>query len=72
MKQTSDFKMFLIFFVVLVILFWVIPDQKIDTIGDFFKKIITPIAVPLSISLGAKIGIAEYKKIKKNKRKRYP
>ena len=37
----------LIFLVVLVVLFWVMPNQKIILIGDFFEKILQTVGVPV-------------------------
>ena len=50
----------LIFFVVLVVLFWMMPDTKVETIGDFFEKIIKPVGIPLSVVLGTKYGLQKY------------
>lgn len=49
------------FLLVLVVLFWMMPDTKVGTIGDFFEKIIKPIGIPLSIALGLRSGILKYK-----------
>ncbi|MCK8479041.1 hypothetical protein [Psychroserpens algicola] len=53
----------LTFFLVLVVLFWMMPDTKIEIIGDFFQKIIKPIGIPLSITLGIRFGILKYKEL---------
>ena len=47
-------------FIVLVLIFWMMPDTKVDTIGDFFEKLIKPIGLPLSIILGARYGFQKY------------
>ncbi|WP_299223852.1 hypothetical protein [uncultured Psychroserpens sp.] len=51
----------LIFFLVLVAFFWMMPDTKVETIGDFFQKIIKPIGWPLSIAIGIRLGLLKYK-----------
>jgi len=51
----------LIFLLVLVGCFWAMPDVKIETIGDFFAKIITPIAIPISLVIGGKLGLVKYR-----------
>lgn len=50
----------LIFLLVLVVCFWAMPDMKVDTIGDFFEKIITPVSIPLSLVIGGKLGMSKY------------
>jgi len=54
----------LIFLLVLVVLFCIVPDSKVEIIGDFFEKIIKPIGIPLSITLGLRFGMLKYKQIK--------
>ncbi len=54
----------LTFFVVLVVLFWVMPNQKVEIIGDFFEKILKPISIPLSAIVGVSLGVLKYKQIK--------
>ena len=56
MKQMTNFTNLLIFLLVLVVLFWIMPNEKIESIGDFFEKIIKPLSIPLSIIIGALIG----------------
>ena len=53
----------LIFFVVLVVLFWLMPDQKVGIIGTFFEKIIKPISIPLSSIIAVRFGIIKYKQV---------
>ncbi len=57
----SNFKSFLIFIVVLVVLLWLMPMIKVDAIGDFFEKLIKPLGVPLSIAIGLRFGLLKYK-----------
>ena len=52
-----------IFILFFFILLWIMPSGKVENIGDFFEKIITPIAVPLSIYLGGKLGLSKYKEL---------
>lgn len=54
----------LIFIIVLVVLFWFMPNNKIETIGDFFEKVANPLAIPLSTMIGVSLGIIKYKQIK--------
>ena len=68
LKMNKNLMLVLIFFLVLVGLFWLMPNKKIDIIGDFFKKIITPLAVPTSLVIGISLGIVNYKKIIKNQK----
>ena len=44
----------LTFFMVLVVLFCFVPNPKIETIGDFFSKVVTPISIILGIQFGLK------------------
>ncbi|MFD2823635.1 hypothetical protein ACFS5M_08140 [Lacinutrix iliipiscaria] len=67
MKKVSDFQMFLIFLLILVVVFCFVPIPRIEAIGDFFKKIITPLAIPLSVIISAGLGLKKYMKIKKGK-----
>lgn len=53
----------LIFFLVLVVLFWLMPNNKIEVIGDFLKKIVDPLAIPLATMIGVSFGIIKYKQI---------
>jgi uncharacterized protein YggT (Ycf19 family) len=48
---------FFVFILILVVLFWMMPSNKIETIGDFFYKIIAPLSLPLSILLISQMGI---------------
>ncbi|ASV30308.1 hypothetical protein [Maribacter cobaltidurans] len=50
----------LIFVLVLVVCFWAMPNMKIDTIGDFFEKIIKPVSIPLSALIAVRHGIVKY------------
>ena len=72
MKNASNFQTFLIFFLVLVVLFWVMPDTKIETIGSFFEKILYPIGLPLSIVLIGRAGSKKVKKFMKSKKDKSP
>lgn len=66
MKNVSNFQTLLIFLLVLVVLFWVMPDTKIITIGDFFSKILNPIAISISVIFGSK-KLKKYFKSKNGK-----
>lgn len=50
----------LIFVLVLVVLFWIMPNIKVETIGDFFEKIIEPVSIPLSALIAVRYGIMKY------------
>lgn len=39
----------LTFLMVLILLFWMMPNLKIEAIGDFFKKILVPISLIFSV-----------------------
>ena len=54
----------LTFLVVLVVLFWAMPNQKVEIIGNFFEKILKPISIPLSVIVGVSLGILKYKQVK--------
>ena len=47
-----------------MVLFCIVPDSKVEIIGDFFEKIIKPIGIPLSITIGLSLGILKYKQVK--------
>ena len=66
MKNISDFQTFLIFFLVLVALLSLLPDTKINTIGDFFEKVFYPIGISISLAFGSK-KLKKYLKSKKGK-----
>ncbi|MDC9722505.1 MAG: hypothetical protein PSN34_06990 [Urechidicola sp.] len=51
----------LTFFVVLVVLLWLMPNQKVESIGDFFEKIIKPLSYPLSAIILINLGLSKYK-----------
>lgn len=72
MKQVTNFTNLLIFLLVLVVLFWVMPNEKIESIGDFFEKIIKPLSIPLSITFGALIGKDKFLEIYNNIKDKYP
>jgi len=57
----------LIFVLVLVVMFWIMPSGKIEDIGDFFEKIIKPMSIPLSGIIALRLGIVKYKEIKNRK-----
>lgn len=57
----------LIFVLLFFGMLWLMPDMKVENIGDFFEKIVTPLAAPLSIILAAKFGIIKYMEITKKK-----
>lgn len=59
--MNNNLLLILTFFVVLVVLFWIMPNPKIETIGDFFSKVVTPI----SIFLGIQFGLKKTKRFKK-------
>ncbi|KAA2216562.1 hypothetical protein [Maribacter flavus] len=50
----------LIFSLALVIYLSILPIEKVETIGDFFEKIITPVAIPISLVIGGKLGLSKY------------
>ena len=50
----------LAFLLVLVVLFWMMPNIKIETIGNFFEKIIKHVAIPLSALIAVRYGIIKY------------
>lgn len=56
MKRTTNFTNLLIFLLVLVVLFWIMPNEKIESIGDFFEKIVQPLSIPLAIAISAFLG----------------
>lgn len=58
----------LIFLLVLVGCFWAMPDIKVETIGNFFEKIITPVAIPLSVALSVQLGFNKYLQRKTNRK----
>lgn len=58
----KNLKAVLIFLVVLVVLFWLMPDTKVTTIGDFFEKVITPICIAIGGPLIVKRLVKVYKK----------
>ena len=72
MRHTSNFKSLLIFLLVLVVLFWAMPNQKVETIGDFFEKIVKPLAWPISAIILGWLGYGKYKKLMRNKKERSP
>lgn len=72
MKNVSNFTKFLIFFLVLVVLLWAMPNQKIESIGDFFETVITPISYPLSLLILYRLGIISYNRFKHNKKEKSP
>lgn len=72
MKRITNLLLVLIFLLVLVVLFWMMPDTKIETIGDFFNKVTVPIAIPLSTAIITRFGIVEFKKYKHNKNDKSP
>jgi len=72
MKNVSNFQTLLIFLLVLIILFWLMPDTKIETIGDFFGKILYPIGLPFSILLTTIFSGKKLKKYLKSKKGKSP
>ena len=58
--MNKNLLLILIFLLVLVGCFWAMPDMKVETIGDFFEKIITPVAIPLSVALSVQLGLDKY------------
>jgi uncharacterized protein YggT (Ycf19 family) len=46
---------------------WLMPDMKVENIGDFLEKIVTPLSVPLSAIILYRLGILKYREIKKKK-----
>jgi len=59
----------LVFVLVFFIMLGIIPNDKLEIIGDFFAKIVTPLSIPLSIFLGGKLGFIKYREITKKKEK---
>lgn len=57
----------LIFVLIILGMLWLMPEMKVNNIGDFFAKIVTPLSIPLSIFLGGKLGISKYMEIMKKK-----
>ena len=51
----------LMFFLILVVLFWMMPDSKINTIGGFFEKI-SPISYALFGATGVNTIMTNYRK----------
>lgn len=72
MKDVFNFTIFLIFLLVLAGLLWAIPIPKINTIGDLFNKVLTPISIPLSLIISTKLGIKKYKRYKHTKKDKSP
>ncbi|EKF54951.1 hypothetical protein I215_09531 [Galbibacter marinus] len=66
MKRTTNFTNLLMFLLVLVVLFWIMPNEKVESIGGFFEKIIEPMSIPLSITIGALIGKDKFLEIYRN------
>ena len=66
--MNKNFLSFLIWSLVLVVLLWMMPDIKVETIGDFFEKIITPIAIPLSLVIGGRLGLVRYREWRAKKK----
>lgn len=58
----------LIFLLVLVALLWIMPNIKVEAIGDFFEKIITPVALPLSLVIAGGLGLVKYHKWRAKKK----
>jgi len=50
----------LIFLLALVVYLSILPTMKVETIGDFFEKIITPVAIPLSVAISLGLGWGKY------------
>lgn len=57
----------LIFVLIIFGMLWLMPDMKVENIGDFFAKIVTPLSVPLSGIILYRLGILKYKEITKEK-----
>ena len=57
----------LIFVLVILGMLWLMPDTKIENIGDFLEKIVTPLSVPLSGIILYRLGILKYREITKKK-----
>lgn len=60
--MNTDLIVVLTFLIVLIIIFWMMPNQKITAIGDFFAKIL----MPISIFIGGLSRIKKIRKILKN------
>lgn len=56
-----------IFVIVFFIMLGIMPNEKLEIIGDFLEKIVTPLAVPLSVIILYGLGILKYREIKKKK-----
>lgn len=50
----------LIFLLILVGCFSIMPNMKIEIIGDFFEKVIKPVAIPLSVAISVGLGLDKY------------
>lgn len=55
----------LVFILIMISMLWIMPDMKVETIGDFFEKIITPI----SIAIAAPFTVKKIAKIWKGKKR---
>jgi uncharacterized protein YggT (Ycf19 family) len=62
----------LIFLLVVVGLFCIVPNHKVETIGDFFEKIVKPLSWPLSAIILGWLGFDKYKKLRQNKKEESP
>lgn len=72
MKNLSNLTTSLTFLLVLVVLLWVMPNQKVEAIANFFKTTTTPISIPLALIISTQIGIVKYRKFKQNKKGKSP
>lgn len=57
----NNIMMILIFLLVLIVLFWLMPNKKIETIGDFMSKIVDPLATPLAFIIASILGVGRLK-----------
>ncbi len=61
-KKTPDYYPYLIFLIIIFIMLWLMPSHKIESIGDFFEKLIVPLSIPLSLIIFRLIGIDIFNK----------
>lgn len=59
----------LLFPLILIGLLAFIPIQKLEAIGDFFEKIISPVSYPFAAFVATRFGIIKYKEYKSKKDK---
>ncbi len=63
MKNISNFKYAGIVILIIIIILCFVPNTKVDAIGDFFEKVLTPLVYPLSLIIATLISTKYIKKI---------